>query len=151
MSLKNNHNYSLVEIENLIEVVVYKIVTDVNDAPVLLLAEKGGSRMLPIWIGDAEAIAISVALEKKDILRPFAHDLFCRLVEALDGRITMVVVNKLKDNVFYARIIITQGDKILSLDARPSDAIAIALRSSAQIYVTRDVMDKGGLNDIEPQ
>jgi len=141
-----------VDIENLIEVVVNKVTFNISESPVVVLLEKGGSRTLSIWIGSAEAASIAIALKGEKTSRPVAHDLFCQLAEALDARIIMVVVNNLSDNVFYARIILAQGEnKILSLDSRPSDAIAIALRSGARIYVTREVMDKSGLNKIDPQ
>ncbi len=140
------------DIENLIEVVVNKVTFNISESPVVVLLEKGGSRTLSIWIGSAEAASIAIALKGEKTSRPVAHDLFCQLAEALDARIIMVVVNNLSDNVFYARIILAQGEnKILSLDSRPSDAIAIALRSGARIYVTREVMDKSGLNKIDPQ
>ncbi len=140
------------DIGDLVEVVVRDVVFDVENAPVVLLAEKDGARILPIWVGGAEATAIMLGLRINQFPRPISHDLFVEVIDALGGKVTMVVINKLENDVFYARIIVAANEnKLISMDARPSDAIAIALRSGASIYVKKTVMIKGGLNSAETE
>jgi len=111
--------------------------------PVVFLREADGKRVLPIWIGLSEAHAIALALAHKTPPRPLTHDLVKDIIENLDARLTKIVVNKLVNDTYYARIILTHKNAVTELDARPSDAIAIALRTSASIYVSKEVFGEG--------
>jgi len=112
----------------------------VTNAPIVILKAEGGTRLLPIWIGLFEANAIAIEMEKIRTPRPMTHDLLKNLVELLDAKMERVVVDKLQENTFFASIYLRFGDQERRLDARPSDAIALALRSGAPIYVSHDVL-----------
>ncbi len=109
------------------------------------LKEKGG-RKLPISIGIFEARAIAAEMEGIQSQRPMTHDLFANTLQALDAKVEEVNIVELKDNVFYAILVVTQGDKRLEIDARPSDAIALALRFKSPIYVYEEVMQEAGID-----
>jgi bifunctional DNase/RNase len=114
----------------------------VTNTPIVVLKAEGSPRLLPIWIGLFEANAIALELEKVATPRPMTHDLLKNLIEALDARVTRVVVDNLRDNTFFASIYLLSGGGERKLDARPSDAIALALRTGAPITVTRDVLSR---------
>lgn len=111
-----------------------------NNAPIVVLRDLDGKFILPIWIGIMEASAIAAALEGVQYSRPMTHDLFRSLVEALGTSIEKIEVVDIRDNVFYALITIDHGGTRLTIDARPSDAIAIALRTKSPIYVADHVI-----------
>ncbi len=113
-----------------------------SNTPILILKEENGERTLPIWIGLLEATAIATELEKISFARPMTHDLAINLLKAMGITIPKIVVNDLHDNTYYALITLQQGDKTIEVDARPSDAVALALRAGAQIYVEEDVLLK---------
>ncbi len=113
-------------------------------APVLLLRERPGSRVLPIWIGPAEARAIAAALAGEEPPRPQTHDLARSLVEALGARIERVAVTDLREGTFLAEIHLRRGDDRFVVDARPSDAVALALRVRAPILVRSRLFDEAG-------
>ncbi len=113
-----------------------------SNSPILILKEMDGERTLPIWIGLLEATAIATEMEKIEFVRPMTHDLSVNLLTALDAQIPKVEVSALKDNTYYALITLKQGDKIVQVDARPSDAVAIALRADAAIFVDEMVLKK---------
>ena len=126
---------------NLLQVKVHAITMDPDsNSPVLILKESQGERSLPIWIGLLEATAIATEMEKISFVRPMTHDLTVNLLKAVGARITRVAVTELKDNTFYAVITLEMGEREVEVDARPSDAIAIALRTGARIYVSEEVM-----------
>jgi bifunctional DNase/RNase len=100
---------------------------------------------LPIWIGDNEAIAIAMSLEGIKPVRPLTHDLVKIMLDALESKIVRVVINDLKNETYYARIYLEADGKLLSIDARPSDSIALALRSNAAIFVEDEIMEKNGI------
>ncbi len=126
-----------------VEVEVLRVVFDESlEAPVVLLKEVGGDRVLPIWIGHPEASAIIFALEEVEVERPLTHDLLKTVIDALDAKVEKIVVNQLRDNTFYARIILRRDSTIYSIDARPSDSIALALRVKAPIFVAEEVMER---------
>ncbi|NIT37203.1 MAG: bifunctional nuclease family protein [candidate division Zixibacteria bacterium] len=130
---------------DLLEMRVAVVTHDPNtNRPVLILKNEDAGKILPIWIGPYEAYAIMMAIEGVEPTRPMTHDLIKGLVDALDARVESVVVNDLSDNTFYARIIIETGDGTLEVDARPSDAIAVALRTESPIYVAREVIEISG-------
>lgn len=102
---------------------------------VVVLKELEGERVLPIWIGTNEAQAIARELAGQRFQRPLTHDLVATLVEGLKAKITRILISDLRENTFFANIIVEQGTDVLSVDARPSDSIAIALRAKAPIFV----------------
>jgi len=102
---------------------------------VVILKEKDGERVLPIWIGPAEAQAIARELAGQRFPRPLTHDLLATIVEGLKARITRVVIADLKENTFFANLVIERDGEVVSIDARPSDSIAVALRAGADLFV----------------
>ena len=114
----------------------------VTNAPIVILKADGGTRLLPIWIGLFEANAIALVMEQITTARPMTHDLLKNLVELLDARVERAVVDNLKENTFYASVYLLARGEERRLDARPSDAIALALRAGAPIFVTRDVLSR---------
>jgi len=111
---------------------------------VVILKEVGSDRFLPIWIGPYEAEAITIRLQELEIIRPLTHDLLRNVIRELQGTIVRIVINDLRDDVFYARIFIERDGKQLEIDSRPSDAIALAVRANVPIFVAERVMDEAG-------
>ncbi|MCD6382031.1 MAG: bifunctional nuclease family protein [Candidatus Hydrothermae bacterium] len=131
------------QVPEVVRVEVLRVVFDESlEAPVVILKEVDGDRILPIWIGHPEATAIVYALEEIDIERPLTHDLLKTVIETFGGKVEKIVVNKLVSNTFYARIIVRKDSTLFSIDARPSDSIALALRTGAPIYVAEEVMER---------
>jgi len=125
-----------------VEVKVWKLAMDGRtDTPVVILREVGGQRILPIWIGLAEARAIAMELAGKRFQRPLTHDLIKTIIMGLDATVRKVVICELKDNTFYAKIYLEKGDEVVGIDARPSDSIAIALRTKSPIYVAQQLFE----------
>ena len=114
----------------------------VSNMPVVILRDTEKGHFLPIWIGIFEANAIALEMEKVTPLRPMTHDLLKNLLGELDARVERIVINDLRDNTFFARIHLIRGDAMLSVDSRPSDAIALAVRSQADIFVEEEVLEK---------
>jgi len=114
----------------------------VTNAPIVILKAEGGNRLLPIWIGLFEANAIAIEMEKIIAPRPMTHDLLKNMIELLDARMERMVVDNLRENTFFASIYIRSDGREQRLDARPSDAIALALRTGAPIFVTHDVLTR---------
>lgn len=114
----------------------------VTNAPIVILKADDGPRLLPIWIGLFEANAIAVEMEKIVAPRPMTHDLLKNLIELLDARVDRMVVDSLQENTFFASIYLSYDGRELRLDARPSDAIALALRTGSPIFVTDDVLTR---------
>jgi len=128
---------------HLLPVKIHAITMDPDsNSPILILKEEGGKRSLPIWIGLVEATAIATEMEKINFVRPMTHDLAANLLKAVGIEITRVAVTDLKDDTFYAVITLKAGGREVDVDARPSDAIAIALRTNAKIFVSEKVMQK---------
>jgi uncharacterized protein len=100
-------------------------------------------RNLPIWIGEDQAVSISIAAEGAAAPRPMTHDLMKLLVERLGGSVDYILIDDLYNNVYYAKLVMRQGDKPLEIDCRPSDAIAVGLRFRAPIYVADHVLEEG--------
>jgi len=109
--------------------------------PIVVLNDLTGEVVLPIWVGLFEANAIALEIEKATTLRPMTHDLMRNLVHGLNARVTRVVVGSLREDTFHATIWMDQGGEVVALDARPSDAIALALRSDCPIFVSKQVFD----------
>jgi bifunctional DNase/RNase len=128
------------------------ILDPVTNTPIIILKDLEDKIILPIWIGLLEANAIAVELEKAQPQRPMTHDLVKNILSRLKVQVLRVEVTDLKDNTFYALIYLTMDGKTFKIDARPSDAIALALRTSAHIYVDEKVfkkLEKMNLESIE--
>jgi bifunctional DNase/RNase len=120
-----------------------------NLSPLVLLRDQEELNFLPIWIGIFEAAAIAMELQNVKPPRPMTHDLLIEFVDKLGGKIERVVISDIKEGTFYAVIEVAQGDKKISLDARPSDAIALAVRAHTPIYVAEVVMMQAKLVNAE--
>ena len=114
----------------------------VSNSPIVVLKDDEEKFFLPIWVGIFEANAIALQLENVTTPRPMTHDLLRNLISELDGRVTRVVISDLRDSTFFAKIRVISGSRTLELDARPSDAIALALRTEAPIFVSQEVLDQ---------
>jgi bifunctional DNase/RNase len=114
----------------------------VSNSPIVVLKDDEDKFFLPIWVGIFEANAIALQLENVATPRPMTHDLLRNMISELDGRVTRVVINDLRDSTFFAQIRISTSGKTLEVDARPSDAIALALRTEAPIFVAQSVLDQ---------
>jgi hypothetical protein len=112
---------------------------------VVVLKEEDEERYLPIWIGPFEADAITIGLQNVQMTRPLTHDLLRAIIDQMDASISHIQVNGLKDDTFYAEIVVEQNGRTLEIDSRPSDAIALAVRVNVPIYVAKDVMEKAGI------
>jgi bifunctional DNase/RNase len=116
--------------------------------PIIILKDVEEKRALPIWVGIFEANAIALELEKIATPRPMTHDLIKNILDGLGATVQQIVVNDLKDNTFFAVIEVNYNGNMVSVDARPSDAIALALRVNAPIFVTEKVVSKAKSMDI---
>jgi bifunctional DNase/RNase len=134
----------------MVEVKVQSLGLDrTSSTPVVILQEVDGSRVLPIWIGPGEASAIAMELAGMKFSRPLTHDLFASVIAGLGGSLKRVVITKVVENTYYAELIIQRGAEVLSVDARPSDSIAIALRMSASIFTTEDLLEHTSIEIAE--
>lgn len=116
-----------------------------NYQRVVLLKEKNAERYLPIWIGTPEADAIAVKLQGVSIARPLTHDLMSSLVEVLGAKIDSVIINDLKNDTFYAKIILNVNGGQMEVDSRPSDALALAVRTEVSIFTEESVLERAGI------
>jgi len=121
------------------------MVDPVTNLPIVILRNKDGEKVLPIWVGMFEANAIALQIEKVDTPRPMTHDLMKGLLAHLDAQVTKIVVTELRDNTFYANITVQQNGSEIEIDSRPSDAIAIAVRSDAPIYAAEHVIEESAI------
>ena len=112
-----------------------------TQSPVVILQEEGGERVLPIWIGPAEASAIAMELAGMKFPRPLTHDLFPLVIRGLGGTLTRVLITRVHDNTYFAELVIQRGDEVFTVDARPSDSIAIALRTRAELFADEELLD----------
>jgi bifunctional DNase/RNase len=127
----------------IIEVRIRGLMMDPSTSmPIVVLKDVASESVMPIWVGIFEANSIALEIEKVAAPRPMTHDLTRNLIHNLNARLERVVISELKDDTFYATLWLRQGDEPLVLDARPSDALALALRADCPIYVTDDVMQK---------
>ena len=123
-----------------------------TQGPILLLHVPPSDRFLPIWIGTSEATAIEIARLGERPERPLTHDLACTIIDGLGGRVSRVVIHDLRGSTFLARIFLERGAEVFGIDARPSDAIAIALRADAPVFVAEAVVGDGtGLITVDPE
>jgi uncharacterized protein len=126
----------------LIEMTIKGLMVDpVTNLPIVILKDKQGERVLPIWVGVFEANAIALQIENIATPRPMTHDLLRDVITNMEGQVDRIVVSDLKDNTFYAVIHLTVRGERVAIDARPSDAIALALRTRAPILVEEVVID----------
>ncbi len=116
---------------------------------VVILKDAESDRYLPIWIGPCEAESITIELQGVEVARPLTHDLLKSVIQELHGTVRHVQVNDLRSETFYARIALTVDSKQLDIDARPSDAIALAVRAKVPIYVAETVMDSASITPEE--
>ena len=124
-----------------IEMAIKGLMVDpITNMPIVVLREVEGQRVLPIWVGVFEANAIALQVENVQTPRPMTHDLLKTVIDQLGGRVERIVVCELKENTFYATLHILSANGLVEVDARPSDAIALALRSGARIFVDEAVI-----------
>jgi bifunctional DNase/RNase len=134
-----------------IEMTIKGLMVDpITNMPIIILRDKDGQRVLPIWVGVFEANAIALQIENVTTPRPMTHDLLKNVIQDLRGRIEKIVVSDLKENTFYALIYLAVGGEVMAVDARPSDAIALALRAQAPIFVEERVIDHAKTADLVP-
>lgn len=120
-----------------------------TNSPIVILKDEMDERTLPIWIGFMEASSIAMELEKTPRIRPITHDLVKNLLEKLNYAVSKIEVTDLRDDTFYARIYLQKNGEEHSLDSRPSDAIAIALRTGSPIFVNEEVIEKSKNIEID--
>jgi bifunctional DNase/RNase len=134
------------------EVEVAIITFDINaQMPIVFLKEKEGNpkRLLPIWVGMAEAQAIHYKIQNQEFPRPMTHDLLKNVIEQLGAKVTSVFIHSIRGTTFYGQINLAVNGTEIEVDSRPSDAIALALRADAAIYVAEEVMKQSGLSEDE--
>ena len=135
-----------------IEMTIKGLMVDpITNMPIVILRDKDGHRVLPIWVGVFEANAIALQIENVTTPRPMTHDLLKNVIADLRARIDKIVVSDLKENTFFALIYLSIGGEVMAIDARPSDAIALALRARAPIFVEEKVIDHAKTVDIAPE
>ena len=128
------------------EMVIYGVSFDmVGKQPIVLLKTVDGNKFLPIWIGHPEAASILMKLQGAGTPRPMTHDLLCDILGELDVKCTQVSVTELRENTFFASITLTISGRELEIDSRPSDAIALAVRSGAPIYAAEEVIAESAI------
>jgi len=130
-------------IENAVEMFVGGLVLDPNtQAPVVVLKDEAGELCLPIWIGVAEATSIASAIKQVTMARPLTHDLLYDILNEVGMKVERIIISDLRESTYFAELVVTLGDKALVFDSRPSDAIGIAVRASAPIFVAQHVLDQ---------
>ncbi|MCF8106316.1 MAG: bifunctional nuclease family protein [Desulfohalobiaceae bacterium] len=127
----------------MIEMKIFGLALDEqSQVPLLILKDTNEEYVLPIWIGAMEAMSISITLNKVNISRPLTHDLMLSILNGLEVSILKVVITELKEGTYYAEIHLEQGEIVYKMDSRPSDAIALAVRSEAPIYASEELLEK---------
>jgi len=125
-----------------IEMTIKGLMVDpITNMPIIILRDKDGQKVLPIWVGVFEANAIALQIENVSTPRPMTHDLLKNVIQDLEAAVTKIVVSDLRDNTFYAVIYLQRNGETVAIDARPSDAIALALRAHVPIFVEEVVID----------
>lgn len=132
-----------------IEMTIKGLMVDpITNMPIIILRDKDGQRVLPIWVGVFEANAIALQIENVTTPRPMTHDLLKNIIHDLHAKVLKVVVSDLRENTFYALIYLQQNGDVIAVDARPSDAIALALRARVPIYVEEGVIESARSIDV---
>ena len=126
-------------------------VDPLTNSPIVILKAVEGDQTLPIWIGLLEATAIASELEGIKFSRPMTHDLFRNMMEMVEIKVLKIEVCDLKNNTYYAQIHFSQGEREMTIDARPSDALALSLRVNAPIFVSDKVIDKSSQIDLKAE
>lgn len=133
----------------MIELILSKIKIDESrNDQVIVLKEKGGNRLLPVVIGIAEVNAIKLKLSGIKPPRPLTHDLLLSVIEGLGAKLQRIWIDRLQNNTFYAKLCLSQNGKEILVDARPSDSVALALRSGSPIFVEEKVLGEAGVGDF---
>ena len=136
----------------LVEVRVQSLGLDRStNTPVVILQETEGDRVLPIWIGPSEASAIAMQLAEMEFARPLTHDLLVSVVGGLGGDLRKVVITRVEDSTYYAELLIQRNGEMISVDARPSDSIAVALRMDARIFAQDDLLERASIEMEEDE
>jgi bifunctional DNase/RNase len=136
----------------MIEVSVESIrVSLITQQRIVVLRETGSQRYMPIYIGPCEAESITMGLQGQDVGRPMTHDLLNGVIEQLGASVERIVINDLREDTFYAQVLIRANGREVEVDSRPSDAVALAVRAEVPIYVAEDVMERvGRLPSVQP-
>jgi len=121
-----------------------------TNMPIVMLKDVASESVMPIWVGIFEANAIAIEIEKMAAPRPMTHDLTRNMIRHLNARLEKVVITEIKDETFHAILCLKQADELVTIDARPSDAIALALRADCPIYVAEHVMQNAKLSTSGP-
>ena len=138
--------------ETALEMYVGGLMLDPNtQTPVVVLKDESGNICLPIWIGVAEATSIASAIKQINMSRPLTHDLIYDILNEVSVKVKSIVITDLRDSTYFAELVLSHGDRALIIDSRPSDAIAIALRAAAPIYVTQRVLEQAKITFAEQQ
>jgi len=136
--------------EGMVEVKIEGLILDpMTNMPIVLLKNLSGNKALPIWVGIYEANAIASVLENVHTPRPLTHELIHNILSGVEANVERVVVSDLRENTFYAIIFLMRAGKLFKIDSRPSDAIAIALRNKAPIFVSEKVFEDAKVLDID--
>ena len=134
----------------MIEATIHSLGVDQDtDQPVVVLRSTVDGRVLPIWIGNAEATAILLHVQDVHPPRPMTHDLLLAAIRALGYQVERIEITDLRETTFYANIVVTDGNGTLGIDARPSDSIALAVRAGCPIFISEDVMEQAGRQPME--
>lgn len=131
----------------MIEMKVMGIALDTRTgSPIVVLHDKENRRALPIWIGSAEASAIIRKIENLNVVRPMTHDLIPDIIKQTGFTLDRIEINDVEQETYYATLFLTKGDEVIEIDSRPSDAIAVAIRVDAPIFVTANVLSNGSVS-----
>jgi len=122
-----------------------------SNTPVVILQEADGTRVLPIWIGPGEASAIAMQLADMKFSRPLTHDLLVSVLGGMGGDLERAVITRVVENTYYAELIIHRDGEVITVDARPSDSIAVALRMDADIYAHESLLDRASIEVAEDE
>jgi bifunctional DNase/RNase len=128
---------------------VQMVAVDSHNLPVVILEEEHGGRLLPIWIGTAEATSIAAEIDNRPPPRPNSHDMARRVIQHLEAEVERVLVTELRDGTYYALLTLRTGGRRIDIDVRPSDGIAVALRAEAPILVRASVFEDAGGATVE--
>ncbi len=136
----------------LVEVKVKSLGLDrASNTPVVILEEMDGERVLPIWIGPGEASAIAMHLAEMKFSRPLTHDLILQVVKEMGGRLSRVVITRVADSTYFAELVIQRNGGTVTVDARPSDSIAVALRTDARIFANDALLERASIEISEEE
>lgn len=151
MENRRNHADKRERVAMEIEVRIRGLMMDPStNMPIVVLKDVASDTVMPIWVGIFEANAIAIEIEKLSAPRPMTHDLMKNLVGYLNAKLERIVITEIKDDTFHALLWLRQGEDMVSVDARPSDAIALALRADCPIFVSEHVMQTAKLNTSGP-